>query len=208
MMKTLKLQEGDPLRVTGASLPKGSFVKLQAQEVDFIEVSDPKAVLEQALRNFTCLTQGDIIEISYNSIVFGLLVMETKAGGTPGGEGGRDVPGISVLNTDLAVDFATPKGYKEPVRQLKPPALHTMADRLGLPGSGVGSASSSRPGSSMAVRPPTATGNAPGSVEESSGFEAFKGRGETLNGRKTKGKGKAGRKITEVAEGSKIVRTE
>jgi hypothetical protein len=37
-MKTLKLNEGDPLRVTGASLPKGKFVKLQAQESSFIEV--------------------------------------------------------------------------------------------------------------------------------------------------------------------------
>jgi ubiquitin fusion degradation protein 1 len=42
------------------------------------------------------------------------------------------------------------------------------------------------------------------------GFEAFKGRGETLNGRKTKGKGvrTGGRKIAEVAPESKIERTE
>jgi ubiquitin fusion degradation protein 1 len=38
MMKMLKLNEGDPLRVTGASLPSGKFVKLQAQELSFIEV--------------------------------------------------------------------------------------------------------------------------------------------------------------------------
>lgn len=44
MMKTLRLNEGDPIRVTGARLPKGKFIKLQAQTVDFIEVSDPKAV--------------------------------------------------------------------------------------------------------------------------------------------------------------------
>jgi ubiquitin fusion degradation protein 1 len=57
--------------------------------------------LEQALRNFSALTQGDIIEICYNSIVFGLLVMETK----PGGEG------INIIDTDLEVDFAPPVGY-------------------------------------------------------------------------------------------------
>ena len=78
MMRTLKLVEGERIRVTGAQLPKGKFVKLQAQETSFLEVSDPKAVLEQALRNWTCLTQGDTIEISYNSLVFGLLVMETR----------------------------------------------------------------------------------------------------------------------------------
>jgi ubiquitin fusion degradation protein 1 len=44
MMKTLQLQEGDPIRVTGAILPKGKMVKIQAQNLDFLEVSDPKAV--------------------------------------------------------------------------------------------------------------------------------------------------------------------
>ena len=44
MMKTLRLNEGDPIRITGAELPKGKFVKLQAQSVHFLEISDPKAV--------------------------------------------------------------------------------------------------------------------------------------------------------------------
>ena len=44
MMKTLRLSEGDPIRITGAELPKGRFVKLQAQTVHFLEISDPKAV--------------------------------------------------------------------------------------------------------------------------------------------------------------------
>ena len=44
MMKTLRLNEGDPIRITGADLPKGKMVKIQAQSVHFLEVSDPKAV--------------------------------------------------------------------------------------------------------------------------------------------------------------------
>lgn len=44
MMKTLRLSEGDPVRITGSELPKGKFVKLQAQHVHFLEISDPKAV--------------------------------------------------------------------------------------------------------------------------------------------------------------------
>jgi hypothetical protein len=44
MMKTLRLNEGDPIRITGTELPKGKMVKLQAQSVHFLEVSDPKAV--------------------------------------------------------------------------------------------------------------------------------------------------------------------
>lgn len=44
MMQSLRLNEGDPVRVTGTELPKGKFVKLQAQTVHFLEISDPKAV--------------------------------------------------------------------------------------------------------------------------------------------------------------------
>jgi ubiquitin fusion degradation protein 1 len=44
MMKTLRLNEGDPVRITGTELSKGKFVKLQAQHVHFLEISDPKAV--------------------------------------------------------------------------------------------------------------------------------------------------------------------
>lgn len=41
-----------------------------------------------------------------------------------------------------------------------------------------------------------------------SDFEAFKGSGQTLNGRKTKGKGTSVRKITPVDQDSLIYRTE
>lgn len=44
MMKALNLNEGDPVRLTGATLPKGKMVKIQAQSVDFLEVADAKAV--------------------------------------------------------------------------------------------------------------------------------------------------------------------
>lgn len=141
------------------------------------------------------MTQGDIIEISYNSIVFGLLVMETH----PGGEG------ISVLDTDLEVDFAAPVGYVEPERKVVPQS--TMASKLNIdlnsstPGS-------SRPSSSMAG---AFSGAAPRGGAISKGgdhWESFKGKGETLGGRKTKGKGISHRKAEEVAVESKIIRTE
>lgn len=44
MMQALRLNEGDPIRITGTELPKGKFVKLQAQSVHFLEISDHKAV--------------------------------------------------------------------------------------------------------------------------------------------------------------------
>ncbi|KAJ3565010.1 hypothetical protein NP233_g7916 [Leucocoprinus birnbaumii] len=196
MMKTLRLNEGDPIRITGTELAKGQFVKLQAQTVHFLEISDPKAVLEQALRNFSALTQGDIIEIVYNSIVFGLLVMETK----PGGEG------ISIIDTDLEVDFAAPVGYVEPERP-KAAAPPTMASKLKIDLNSH-SPGSSRPGSSMAGAFAGTSTNQTTVSKGGDHWESFKGKGETLGGRKTKGKGISHRKVEEVPEGSKIIRTD
>ncbi|KAI1315607.1 ubiquitin fusion degradation protein [Mortierella claussenii] len=104
MMKTLTLSEGDLVTVKSAGLPLGSFVKIQPQSVDFLDISDPKAVLENALRNFSTLTVGDNIEISYNDKIYGILVMEIKPPGV----------GVSIVETDLEVDFAPPVGYQEP----------------------------------------------------------------------------------------------
>jgi len=194
MMRTLRLNEGDPIRITGTELPKGKLVKLQAQSVHFLEISDPKAVLEQALRNFSALTQGDIIEISYNQIIFGLLVMETS----PGGEG------ISVLDTDLEVDFAAPVGYVEPERPKAAPPT-TMASKLNidlnshLPGASSSSLSGGFAGNSTGITAVSKDGDQ---------WESFKGKGETLGGRKTKGKGISHRKVEQVPESSKIIRTD
>jgi ubiquitin fusion degradation protein 1 len=147
------------------------------------------ARLEQALRNFSALTQGDIIEISYNSIVFGLLVMETD----PSGEG------ISVLDTDLSVDFAPPVGYVEP-EPPKPAPPTTMASRLNINVNG------SSPGPS---RPASALDGARTVLSKNGDqWESFRGRGETLGGRRTRGKGISHRKPEQVPEGSKIIRTE
>eukprot|EP00804_Cyclotella_cryptica_P024492 CCRYP_017543-RA/>CCRYP_017543-RA protein AED:0.25 eAED:0.25 QI:0/0/0/1/1/1/3/0/551 len=67
MMQNLLIEEGAVLTVTNVSLPKANFVKFQAQHVDFLEISNPRAVLEHALRNFSCITKGDVICVPYNS---------------------------------------------------------------------------------------------------------------------------------------------
>ena len=113
-MRTLDLENGDPIHIQGARLPKGKFVKLQPQTVDFLEISDPKAVLEQALRNYPTLTPGNIIEISYNCLTFEILIMEVQP----------DAEGISIFETDLEVDFAPPKGYVEPTPPTRLSLIH------------------------------------------------------------------------------------
>ncbi|ODN79302.1 hypothetical protein L202_03314 [Cryptococcus amylolentus CBS 6039] len=188
MMQTLNLEEGDPIRLTGAILPKGKMVKIQAQSTMFLEVADPKAVLESALRSYSVLSPNDIIEITYNSLTFEFLIMEV----TPAG------PGISVIDTDLEVDFATPKGYVEPPRP-EPKPVPTMAEKLNINLSETHSAGASRPGTSMSHRTGGSGGQTP--------LESFTGVGQSLSGKKVKGRGLA-RKIEEVDPSSKINRNE
>ena len=49
-----------------AELPLGQFVKFQPQSVDFLDISDPKAVLERILSCFACLSTNDMLDILYN----------------------------------------------------------------------------------------------------------------------------------------------
>ncbi|PGH17701.1 hypothetical protein AJ80_04709 [Polytolypa hystricis UAMH7299] len=108
VMQTLLLEPGDLVQIKSTDLPPGRFIKLQAQSTSFLDISDPKAVLENAFRNFSCLTAGDVFTFAYNDETYEMAVLDTK----PQTENNA----ISVLETDLEVDFATPVGYEEPQR--------------------------------------------------------------------------------------------
>ena len=110
MMQNLALEEGEIVNLKSASLPKGTYVKLQPHTTDFLDISNPKAVLETTLRNFSCLTVGDQITINYNNRQYFIDIVEAKP-----------QPAISVIETDCEVDFAPPLDYVEPSRQPAPP---------------------------------------------------------------------------------------
>lgn len=102
MMQNLNVSEGAIVTLKNTSLSKATFVKFKPQSVNFLEVSNPRIVLEQALRKFTCLTVGDIIQIQYSGIVYKLKVTELKPSHA-----------VSIVETDCEVDFEEPEGYKE-----------------------------------------------------------------------------------------------
>lgn len=110
MMENMLLQEGDIVQVKNASLSKGTFVKLQPHTKDFLDISNPKVVLETTLRSFSCLTTGDTIMVAYNNRKFYIDVVETKPSSA-----------VSIIETDCEVDFAAPLDYKEPEK----PAVST-----------------------------------------------------------------------------------
>lgn len=85
--------------------PKGATALFQPQSMDFVEFSNPKAILERSLRFFTCLGKDDIITIHHNNKVLKVKICKTEP---------QDL--ILIIDCDLSVEFIAPPGYVEPVR--------------------------------------------------------------------------------------------
>lgn len=124
MMHNLLLEEGELLNVESVSLPVATFSRFQPQSEDFLDITNPKAVLENGLRSFACLTTGDVIAIKYNQKIYEMCVLETKPG-----------PAVSIIECDMNVEFAPPVGYKEPEREAKKQVdeIEDLADLMPVP---------------------------------------------------------------------------
>uniref|UniRef100_A0A6U2G3B6 Ubiquitin fusion degradation protein n=2 Tax=Hemiselmis andersenii TaxID=464988 RepID=A0A6U2G3B6_HEMAN len=118
MMENLGVGHGDMVKIKSATLPKGTYVKLRPQSKTFLDIANPKAVLENTLRNFSALTKGETIRILYNKKEFDIDVIEVKP---------REAGAISIVDTDVNVDFDAPADYVEPV--YKPPVKHAESFR-------------------------------------------------------------------------------
>lgn len=66
MMQNLVLQEGDAVRLRSVPLPKGTYVKLQPHTTDFINISNPKAVLETTLRGCSSHPACDLARAAHS----------------------------------------------------------------------------------------------------------------------------------------------
>jgi ubiquitin fusion degradation protein 1 len=130
MMETLSLDVGDMIQVKTTSLELAKLVKLQPQSVNFLEISDPKAVLEKAFRNFATLTKGDVFNFEYNDEIYYVAVLDVKPETTK--------MGVSMIETDVSVDFAPPVGYVEPEKPVKGSGTSTpKSGKGGAPAGGV-----------------------------------------------------------------------
>lgn len=126
MMETLGMEVGDMIQIRTTLLELAKMVKLQPQSTNFLEISDPKAVLERAFRNFATLTKGDVFNFEYNDEVYDVAVLDVKPE--------TDKMGVSMIETDVSVEFAAPVGYVEPERNS---GTSTPSTRPGVPAGGV-----------------------------------------------------------------------
>ncbi|XP_031276329.1 ubiquitin recognition factor in ER-associated degradation protein 1-like [Pistacia vera] len=108
MMEVMKIQEYDSIKLKNVSLMKAEHMKLQPHTQDFLKLSNPKALLETSLRNFSCLTTGDTIMIMHDNKKLYINILETKPS-----------PAVCMIDTDCEVDFAPPLDYEEPRKPVK-----------------------------------------------------------------------------------------
>lgn len=162
MMNNLLLKDGDEIFIESIKLPTARFARFEPQSTDFLDISNPKAVLEKALRDFSCLTKNDIISIPYLNKDYELRVLELKP---------EDA--VTIIECDMEVDFAPPVGYVEP--KFTPSASQNIA----------GTPKTSNPLSMTPGADPLL--GTPSSFKSPSTFLPFHGQGNRLNG-KTKSK--------------------
>ncbi|KRZ54264.1 Ubiquitin fusion degradation protein 1 -like protein [Trichinella nativa] len=92
MMSNLLLCEGDMIQIESVDLPVGTYVKLKPQDSRFVGLANPSVLLELKLRNYACLTKGDMIAIEYNDKVMEFLVQEL-----------RPTDAVSIIECDINV---------------------------------------------------------------------------------------------------------
>lgn len=103
MMDNLFLQEGAEVILRNVTLNKGNFMKIQPHQTAFIDLPNPKAILERELTNYACVFKGDTININHGGKDYMINIVDCK----PNDQ-------ICVIEADINVDFDAPLDYVEP----------------------------------------------------------------------------------------------
>eukprot|EP00127_Corallochytrium_limacisporum_P002552 Clim_evm109s128 gene=Clim_evmTU109s128 len=106
MMENMGVEMDENIQVKYQRLPLASFCKIQPQSVDFLDISNPRAVLEAILRDFSCLTVDDVIALHYNNKKYMIKIIELKP-----------AEAVSIVETNVNVEFMAPVGYKDPAEE-------------------------------------------------------------------------------------------
>ena len=78
IMKNIGLEENDKVLVSLTSLPKCTSVVFQPCTQHFLELQNPRVILEHSLRYVPCITEGTILEVIFNKVPYQLKVLSVK----------------------------------------------------------------------------------------------------------------------------------
>eukprot|EP00294_Goniomonas_avonlea_P016826 CAMPEP_0114540068 /NCGR_PEP_ID=MMETSP0114-20121206/569_1 /TAXON_ID=31324 /ORGANISM="Goniomonas sp, Strain m" /LENGTH=329 /DNA_ID=CAMNT_0001724203 /DNA_START=33 /DNA_END=1022 /DNA_ORIENTATION=- len=104
MMENLLVDDTQKVIIKSVSLPRGQLVKLRPQTQNFLDISNPRAVLEESLGRFAALTTNTTIRIFYNERQYDIDVTEVKP---------STQNAICILDSDVNVEFEAPADYVE-----------------------------------------------------------------------------------------------
>lgn len=102
MFQRLYLEEGMMVNLRNIKLERGKLLKIKPHLTEFVMHPNPRAILENNLRAYVCVTKGDTITVQFNKKNYQIDIVECKP---------KDA--ISLTNVDVEVDFDTPSDYKE-----------------------------------------------------------------------------------------------
>ncbi len=104
MMSILKLDIGDNTIVQSYHLSKkATFIKIKPMQLAFVELANPKAVIEKKIKNYVVLYINQIIIIKHLDVEYSFTIIETKPFNV--------VTIIDADNTEL--EFAEADDYKQ-----------------------------------------------------------------------------------------------
>jgi ubiquitin fusion degradation protein 1 len=125
LFRNMRVAEGEMIRIGYCKyLPKANFCKIRPHKTAFIELADPKTILEMELRKFVCLNLNDTITIEFNGKQYDLDIIELKPA--------NNYKAAVIIDTDLTLDFAPPLDYVEPVRKKVASGKTKQVDESGV----------------------------------------------------------------------------
>ena len=101
ILQELFIEENTEVTLEVVKLPKGTKVKIQPSNKEFLEIKDFKTVLEYNLvQNYNVISKGTNITIEHESKLYDLQIIELEP---------QDA--VSLFNTDIEVEFMPPADY-------------------------------------------------------------------------------------------------
>ena len=111
IMNNIGIREGQEVEIEKICPVQGTYMKLRPHKTEFINLSNPKAILERIMsRDYPVVSQGQTIELNYKDLdcKYRIDIVETNPAEI-----------ISIVNTDINIDFDQPLDYVEPPPQPK-----------------------------------------------------------------------------------------
>ena len=108
MLERLELLDGNSVTIKQlTNVPNGKYIKIKPYEKEFIELGDPKGLLERMIsENYPILSEGEVICIKHNGKEYHIEVIECLPEKT-----------IQTTNCDINVEFERPVDMPEETKE-------------------------------------------------------------------------------------------